>query len=352
MDRMSLRALKGAPITCLLALQMLEHAGINDLVDLTGYDSSTVTRAARALLSAGLVRRKGTRGDFTLTGARPAGGETEAHAFAAGLTGTIPDAEHEPENNRFEPEKNRIEPGNQHEPEKNRIEPEKIGFEPGKNRIDARSSSSSLISSLYQVDDKRTTTTTPGEPDNSRFEPAKSRIEPEHSRFADDDGKNPGINAEKSRLEDGALPGGWPSLPDGAMRIVDLLVERTTCPRARAILAVAQSLRRGWHPACVELQAYYWSAYVWSYRASSVQNPGMFAAARIAQCMPAPAAAAALMKWDDYVRLEQLKGELEEVKAAERRAARALEQGDDRDDDGNDGESGEDGDTPLEEETE
>ena len=211
MDRMSLRALKGAPITCLLALQMLEHAGINDLVDLTGYDSSTVTRAARALLSAGLVRRKGTRGDFTLTGARPAGGETEAHAFAAGLTGTIPDAEHEPENNRFEPEKNRIAPENRQQSEKTGIEPENIGVEPEKNRIAARSSSSSLISYPYQVDDKRTTTTTPGDAEKNRIEPAKSSIEPEESPFGDDDRGISRIDAAKSRIMGEEAAGAGPT---------------------------------------------------------------------------------------------------------------------------------------------
>ena len=126
------------------------------------------------------------------------------------------------------------------------------------------------------------------------------------------------------------------------MRIVDLLVERTTCPPARAILAVAQSLQRGSHPACVELQAYYRSAYVWWNRASSVQNPGTFAAARLAQCMPAPAAAAANMVWEDHGRLEELKGELEEVKAAERRAAPALEEAGD-----GDNKAGTDGNTAL-----
>ena len=82
--------------------------------------------------------------------------------------------------------------------------------------------------------------------------------------------------AAEARTEDQAEAGVGLA---GAIRIVDLLVERTTCPRPRAILAVAQSLRCGWHPAYIELQAFYWSAYVWPNRASSVQNQGAITAA-------------------------------------------------------------------------
>jgi len=206
-DRLSLRARFGwAPITRLIALRMLGRAGTNDRVHPTGWDRSAVTRAAGALRSAGLVHRMGARGDFAL-----AGGEFDAETLTASLAGTIPDAGHEPENNRIEPEKNRIAPENRQQSEKTGIEPENIGVEPEKNRIAARSSSSSLISYPYQVDDKRTTTTTPGDAEKNRIEPAKSSIEPEESPFGDDDRGISRIDAAKSRIMGDEAAGAGPT---------------------------------------------------------------------------------------------------------------------------------------------
>jgi len=416
-DRISLRALKGAPVSCFIALRMLEHAGVNDLVEMTGYQCGTVIRALRKLRALGLVRRDGARGQYWPAGELPADGGDGAASPPDGLDTGMQAGGRQLQESQIELRIEHLDFRNDHselrkaqlELQKAQLGLQKRASELQKSQFDASSSSSSssLVSFLSGMENNvTTTTTTEGESRKSQPELRKSRSElrkspiglqkapselqktPNESQRAPIELQKAPIELQKSpsdfqkspselqkspselqksqselrkspfaaagtravdRAEDGALVEGLPSLPEGAMRIVDLLVERTTCPRPRAILAVARSLRRGWHPAYIELQAYYWSAYVWSNRASSVQNPGAFAAARIAQCMPAPAAAAALMEWEDYVRLEQLKGELEEVKAAERRAARALEQGGDGDDNeieeedaGGDGESGED----------
>jgi hypothetical protein len=291
-DRMSLRALRGARLDCLNALRALEHAGINDLSVQTGYDRGTVSDAMRALLMHGLVRRAGARGDFWPThsaGAATAGSD-DAPAGAGAAAGH--GAEHP--------------------------------IDGVKHPIAARSSSSYLNTLLNRIERNKTTTTTPADGAKHPIEGVKHPI---------DEAKHPMAEQPVDNSVDNSRIG----------PIVDLLVVRASCPRPRAVAAVVQALRGGWHPAYAELQAFYWTAYVWSDRAHSVQNPGAFVAARISQCMPAPASASMLLGWEDDSRLQLLKDELEELERAAVRAARALERGDDWDpDDGEDGEDGED----------
>jgi len=44
-DRLSLRALKGAPLSCFVALSIVEHAGVTGLAEVSAYQCGTVIRA-------------------------------------------------------------------------------------------------------------------------------------------------------------------------------------------------------------------------------------------------------------------------------------------------------------------
>lgn len=67
MDTLTLRALKGAPLSTLIALTILRHAGPIALSELTGYDRKTTAQALRTLERMGFTQAEGRYDAYRLT---------------------------------------------------------------------------------------------------------------------------------------------------------------------------------------------------------------------------------------------------------------------------------------------
>jgi hypothetical protein len=227
-DALLLRALRGAPLSCLLALALTRRpSGSGWLTTLTGYRKDSVAAALRLLEQLGLVQNEGRYNGWRLTAGAWRlslfGGGREAAEKADAPSATSPEAGRA-----------------------------KIPLSEGDFFAILRSSSGgSLIDSLSRESEKP-----PPLPD--------------------------GVKAEKS-----PSAGEPTALPPEAQRVADMLVERTACPRARANQAIAAARAERYYPSYLKMQIIYWLAYVRQH-GRNIVSPGHFIASKLEHGEAAP----------------------------------------------------------------
>jgi len=227
-DALLLRALRGAPLSCLLALALTRRpSGSGWLTTLTGYRKDSVAAALRLLEQLGLVQNEGRYNGWRLTA-----GAWQLSLFGGGQGAA---------------EKGDAPPATSPEAGKARIPLSEGDF----LALLRSSSGSSLIDSLYRESEKP-----PPLPDSVKAEKSPSGGEP-------------------------------PALPPEAQRVADMLVERTACPRARANQAIAAARAERYYPSYLKIQIIYWLAYVRQH-GRNIVSPGHFIASKLEHGEAAP----------------------------------------------------------------
>jgi hypothetical protein len=275
-EALLLRALRGAPLSCLLALALTRRpSGSGWLTTLTGYRKDSVAAALRLLEQLGLAQSEGRYDGWRLTA-----GAWELSLFGGGQRsagpGDAPPAAPPLAEDGTAGQAAPALPPRLPEAGRGKLPPSEGDF------LALLRSGSSLIDSLY-----RDSEIPPPLPDSGKAEKAPSA-------------------------------GETPVLPPEAQRVADVLVERTACPRARANRAVAAARAEHYFLSYLEMQIIYWLAYVRQH-GRNILSPGHFIASKIEHGEAAP-------DWvkldpEEYRQIALLKLAMEEEDEADAKAA-------------------------------
>lgn len=251
-DLTLLRALRGAPLSVLLAIRYMGRAGSSDLESATGYEKGAVGRALHTLEVLGIICNVNRYHGWQLT------------TLAAQLPLFIPSE-----------------------------------LEGAKNALPL-SGGGSLINLNTSMDyGITTTTTTAREAAKNALEGAKNALP-----FAD---QQPGDDLVDNPVDNFLLD------PETA-RLAEILVDRVQCPRRRAMAAVAQA-RTDCVPAEIEIEILRWIGWFHSDKSntSGIRNPGYFIAKKVSSHEPAPRGNYVVSWSDDDHRIQKLLCQLEEL---------------------------------------
>ncbi len=309
-----LRSLRGAPLSVLLALRYLGRAGNADLVNATGYEHDTVTKGLRLLAGLGLVEQWGRYRGWQLA------------ALAVQLPLFIPaqlagDGAEDGGPGSAERECGKTALPSQEE--------EEVLINDNRHILTSSSSTGECEKIALECEKIALNVKTSGAGDRECEKIALNVKEPgagdrECEKIAlnvKEPGAPPARECEKIALnvktmgaparECGKFPLP-PELQAAAARLAEMIVERRTCPRNRALPAVAAALARGQAPEHVELQILTWDSWLRvEANRKGLRAPGLFLAAKILNGEPAPRDVG--IAWDDQRRA----GELQRVLAGE-----------------------------------
>lgn len=268
---MLLRALKGAPLSVLLAVRHLGRAGTNDLEAVTGYEQDAVTKALRALAAMRFIIQRGRYQGWQLT---PLAVQLPLFILSE-LNG-----------------------------DGLNIEAGKTGLEAGKTGLPLLGGGGGLSDNEEDPMLINTTTTTAREAGKTGLEAGKT-----------------GLNLKKPPTSASSVDNSVDSFIADAetARLAEILVARVQCPRPRALQAVATARAADAWPAEIEIEILRWLAWFNSEKTNTagIRNPAYFIASKIANREPEPAGQHVVSWSEDDQRIQRLLDELERIYAAE-----------------------------------